>query len=118
MGVKHLIIHIIRVMYGLILYRDTFPGGPVAYFSAVSQWTFYGKNLVYIAQTVVGDGVIVRFVLVNEVRHRLSALQLYRCYIVWQSKTIMIFPVLLWCSAAGMCNMLLGWPRPLTTIPK
>ena len=48
-------------MYGLILYRDTFPGGPVAYFADVSQWTFYAKNQVYIAQTVVGDGVIVRF---------------------------------------------------------
>ena len=29
-------------------------------------------------------------------------LQLYRCYIVWQSKLIIIFPVVLWCSAGGM----------------
>ncbi|KAI9573109.1 hypothetical protein HD554DRAFT_1142366 [Boletus coccyginus] len=79
----HLVIHIIRVMNGLILYRDTYPGGPVAYFSDVSQWTFYAKNQVYIAQTVVGDGVI-----------------LYRCYVVWQSKLVMIFPLLLWCAAA------------------
>jgi len=91
-------------MYGLILYRDTYPGGPVAYFSVVSQWTFYLKNLVYIAQTVVGDGVIVRFVFVDEVRHPLSTLQLYRCYVVWQSKLVMIFPLLLWCAATGTCN--------------
>jgi len=78
----HLVVHIIRVMYGLILYRDTFPGGPVGYFSDVSQWTFNAKNHIYIVQTLIGDGVI-----------------LYRCYVVWQSKLILIFPLMLWCSA-------------------
>ncbi|KAI9573138.1 CHAT domain-containing protein [Boletus coccyginus] len=77
----HLVIHIIRVMCGLILHRDTYPGGPVAYFSDVSQWTFYVKNQVYIAQTVVGDGVI--------------------------SKLVMIFPLLLWC-AAGVTGFVSG----------
>ncbi|KAI9573139.1 hypothetical protein HD554DRAFT_2035559 [Boletus coccyginus] len=76
---KHLVINIIRVMNGLILYEDTYPGGPVAYFSDVSQWTFYVKNLVYTAQTLVGDAVV-----------------LYRCYVVWQSKLVMVFPLLLW----------------------
>ncbi|KAI9573137.1 hypothetical protein HD554DRAFT_1145974 [Boletus coccyginus] len=79
----HLIIHIIRIMYGLILYRDTYPGGPVAYFSDVSHWPFYVKNLLYTAQTLVGDAVV-----------------LYRCYVVWQSRLIMIFPLLLWCATA------------------
>ncbi|KAI9573136.1 hypothetical protein HD554DRAFT_1146001 [Boletus coccyginus] len=96
----HLVIHIIRVMYGLILYRDTYPGGPIAYFSVVSQWTFYLKNLVYIAQTVVGDGVI-----------------LYRCYVVWQSKPVMVFPLLLWCGATGTCNTFNGgWLTLMTDI--
>ncbi|KAI9573141.1 hypothetical protein HD554DRAFT_1146173 [Boletus coccyginus] len=79
----HLVINIIRVMYGLILYRDTYPGGPVAYFSDISQWTFNAKNYVYSAQTAVGDSVI-----------------LYRCYKVWQSKLVMILPLLLWCATA------------------
>ena len=57
--IQHLVIHIIRVMYGLILYRDTWPGGPVGYFSDVSQWTFTVKNHVYTVQTLIGDGVIV-----------------------------------------------------------
>jgi len=92
-------------MYGLILYRDTYPGGPVAYFLDVSQWTFYVKNQVYTAQTVVGDGVIVRFIFMDIVRHSPSVLQLYRCYVVWQSKLVMTFPLLLWCAAAGTCNM-------------
>ena len=52
-------VHIIRVMCGLVLYRDTFPGGPVGYFSDVSQWTFNVKNHIYVAQTLIGDGVIV-----------------------------------------------------------
>ncbi|KAI9573757.1 hypothetical protein HD554DRAFT_548895 [Boletus coccyginus] len=79
----HLVTHIIRVMYGLIFYRDTYTGGPVVYFSDVSRWTFYVKNQLFIAQTLMGDGVI-----------------LYRCYVVWQSKLVMIFPLLLWCAAA------------------
>ena len=62
---KHLDIDIIRVMEGLILYRDTYPGGPVAYFSDVSQWTFVAKNYVYTTQTLIGDGVVVRFVFVE-----------------------------------------------------
>jgi hypothetical protein len=53
------VIHIFRIMDGLILYRDTYRGGPSAYFSNVSQWTFVSKNYVYTAQTLAGDGVIV-----------------------------------------------------------
>ena len=58
-------IDIIRIMEGLILYRDTYPGGPVAYFADVSQWTFVSKNYVFTAQTLIGDGVVVSFVLVK-----------------------------------------------------
>ena len=97
-------------MNGLILYRDTYPGGPVAYFSDVSQWTFTVKNYVYTAQTLIGDGVIVSvfFLCRNSLRHLLIALQLYRCYLVWQSKLIMIFPLILWCAAGGTCATYFG----------
>ena len=89
-------------MEGLILYRDTYPGGPVAYFSDVSQWTFVSKNYVFTAQTLIGDGVVVSSFRRDESEsHPLNALQLYRCYAVWQSKLIMILPVLLWCAAGG-----------------
>jgi hypothetical protein len=84
MSTAHIIVHIIRVMYGLILYRDTWPGGPVGYFEDVSQWTFNVKNHLYIIQSLIGDGVI-----------------LYRVYMVWQSKLILIFPLCLWCAAGG-----------------
>jgi len=87
-------------MDGLILYRDTYPGGPIAYFSDVSQWSFVVKNHVYTAQTLIGDGVIVSFNVVK-VCHPPSALQLYRCYVVWQSKLILVLPALLWLTAGG-----------------
>lgn len=45
-------------MEGLIS-RKTHPGGPVAYFSNVSHWTFVAKNYVFTAQTLIGDGVVV-----------------------------------------------------------
>ena len=56
-------VHIIRVMFGLILYRDTFPGGPTAYFLDVSEWTWNAKNHIYIVQSLIGDGVVVSLVL-------------------------------------------------------
>ncbi|KAF8548468.1 hypothetical protein OG21DRAFT_1423003 [Imleria badia] len=80
----HLVIDIIRIMEGFIFYQDSYPGGPIAYFSEVSQWTFLAKNCVFTAQTLIGDSVV-----------------LYRCYLVWQSKLVMILPVLLWCAAGG-----------------
>ena len=44
----------------------------------------------------------------NSLRHMLIALQLYRCYVVWQSKLIMIFPLILWCAAGGTCATYFG----------
>ena len=58
-------IDIIRIMEGLILYRDTYPGGPVGYFADMSQWTFVSTNYLYTAQTLIGDGVVVSFVFVE-----------------------------------------------------
>ncbi|KAI9455537.1 hypothetical protein HD554DRAFT_2030893 [Boletus coccyginus] len=77
----HFVIDIVRVMQGLIFFRDTYPGGSIGYFSDISQWTFVSKNYVFAVQTLLGDGVV-----------------LYRCYAVWQSKLVMILPALLWCA--------------------
>lgn len=54
-----MIIDIIRTWEGLVEYRNTFPGGPIGFFSDVAQWTFVYKNMVYLLQTLVGDGVVV-----------------------------------------------------------
>ncbi|KAG0705568.1 hypothetical protein DFH29DRAFT_905986 [Suillus ampliporus] len=79
----HMVIDIIRTEEGLVQQRDTFPGGPVAFFADVAQWSFVCKNLLYTLQTLVGDAVVI-----------------YRCYVVWQSWYITIIPCILWCSVA------------------
>ncbi|KAI0635690.1 hypothetical protein C8Q77DRAFT_1155463 [Trametes polyzona] len=75
----HMIIDIIRICNGLIYQRDTFPGGPVAWFSQPAENTFIAKNIVYLFQTLLGDGVLI-----------------YRCYVVWQSWLVVAFPIVLW----------------------
>lgn len=57
--VKHMIVDIVRIGEGLVKYRDTFPGGPLAFFADVAQTTFVMKNAIFTLQTLVGDGVVV-----------------------------------------------------------
>jgi len=56
---KHMVVDIVRIDEGLVKYRDTFPGGPVAFFEDIAQNTFVIKNAIYTLQTLVGDGVVV-----------------------------------------------------------
>jgi len=77
----HIVIHIIRVMDGLILYGDSYPGGVNAFFGNTLQWTFMWKNYIYIGQSLLGDLVVI-----------------YRCYMVWQSYLVIVVPVMLWCA--------------------
>lgn len=49
----------VRVENGFVKYRDTFPGGPAAYFADVTQPLFVTKNIILTLQTMVGDGVLV-----------------------------------------------------------
>ncbi|KAG2066992.1 hypothetical protein BDR04DRAFT_1214926 [Suillus decipiens] len=86
----HIVVVIIHLERGLVKYRDTFPGGPVAFFADVTQVTFVIKNAIYTLQTLLGDGVVI-----------------YRCYIVWQSVWIIILPCMMWCgvAASGICSV-------------
>lgn len=63
---QHLIVDIIRLEDGFVKYRDIFPGGPVAFFQDISQPTFVTKNLIYALQTMIGDGVVVCFILIHQ----------------------------------------------------
>ncbi|KAG2129192.1 uncharacterized protein EDB93DRAFT_142256 [Suillus bovinus] len=83
LSTAHMIVNIIRVEDGLVKYRDTFPGGPVAFFADPSQYTFTIGNALYVLQTLLADGVVI-----------------YRCYIVWQSVWVIVVPSMLWCSVA------------------
>ncbi|KAG1732149.1 hypothetical protein EDB19DRAFT_1299516 [Suillus lakei] len=83
LSTTHMVIAITRMEYGLVKYRDTFPGGSVAYLADVSQVTYVIKFAIYALQTLLGDGAVI-----------------YRCYVVWQSVWVIILPSMLWCSSA------------------
>ncbi|KAG1753195.1 hypothetical protein EDB19DRAFT_815573 [Suillus lakei] len=83
LSTAHMVVDIIRTEDGLVKYRDTFPGGPEAFFAEIAQETFVIKNAIYILQTLLGDGVVI-----------------YRCYVVWQTVWVIILPSMLWCSVA------------------
>ncbi|KAG1757413.1 hypothetical protein EDB19DRAFT_36257 [Suillus lakei] len=88
LSTAHMVVVIIRTEDGLVKYRDTFPGGPTAFFADVSQVTFVVKSTIYTLQTLLGDGVVI-----------------YRCYVVWRSVRIIILPCMMWCGTAmlGVC---------------
>ncbi|KAI9461380.1 hypothetical protein HD554DRAFT_2028332 [Boletus coccyginus] len=83
LSTAHIVVDIVRIDEGLVKYRDTFPGGPRAFFADVAQNTFVMKNAIFTLQTLVGDGVVI-----------------YRCYVVWRSVWIIVLPSILWCSVA------------------
>ncbi|KIK82387.1 hypothetical protein PAXRUDRAFT_718212 [Paxillus rubicundulus Ve08.2h10] len=78
LGTTHMVIDIIRIEEGPVQQRDTLPGDPAAFFSDVTQWSFVYKNMLYMLQTLAGDGVVI-----------------YRCYVVWQSFGMIIIPLIL-----------------------
>ncbi|KAG2111459.1 hypothetical protein DEU56DRAFT_905521 [Suillus clintonianus] len=83
LSTAHIIVNAIRVQYGLVKDRDTFPGGPLAFFGDLTQPTMTIKNALYVLQTLLADGVVI-----------------YRCLVVWRSVAIIILPSMLWCSVA------------------
>lgn len=81
LSTAHIVVCIIRADDALIKYRDTFPGGPGAFFADVTQETYVIKYALYVLQTLLADGVVI-----------------YRCYVVCQSVRAIILPTILWCS--------------------
>jgi len=80
----HMAIDIKRIDEGFVTQRETYPGGPIAFFANSAQYTFVAKNAIYSFQTILGDGIVI-----------------YRCFKVWQSWWIIVFPMILWCSVAA-----------------
>ncbi|KAG1730543.1 uncharacterized protein EDB91DRAFT_1156941 [Suillus paluster] len=83
LSTAHMIVNIIRAEDAFVTYRDTFKGGSVGFFADVTQETYVIKHGIYLAQTLLADGVVI-----------------YRCYVVWQSIWIIVLPSMLWCSVA------------------
>lgn len=64
--------------------------GPQQYLSTFSSTTSLTDNTIYGLQTLIGDAIVI-----------------YRCYVVWQSWWIIVFPCLTWLGALGsMCYIL------------
>ncbi|KAG2365240.1 hypothetical protein BDR07DRAFT_1399560 [Suillus spraguei] len=79
----HIVASTIRVEDALVTYANTFPGGPVAFFADLTQPTVKIKDVTYVLQTLLADGIVI-----------------YRCYIVWQSVLVIVLPSILWCGLA------------------
>ncbi|KAE9411407.1 hypothetical protein BT96DRAFT_961316 [Gymnopus androsaceus JB14] len=74
----HIGVNYSRVFLAFITFRNA-EGGPAAFFNILSNFTQIFGSTIYVAQTLVGDSVV-----------------LVRCYIVWQKQlSIIAFPILL-----------------------
>ncbi|KAI0710094.1 hypothetical protein C8Q76DRAFT_741007 [Earliella scabrosa] len=84
---QHIAINFTRIIKAFITFRDA-PGGPAAFFHQLSEFTQIFGSAVYVAQTLIGDSVV-----------------LYRCYVVWGGDVRVVagpFVLLLGCTACGV----------------
>lgn len=56
---QHIGINYTRIIKAFIIYRNA-PGGPAAFFNQLSEFTQIFGSTVYVAQTLIGDSVVVR----------------------------------------------------------
>ncbi|KAJ7668658.1 hypothetical protein DFH06DRAFT_1182191 [Mycena polygramma] len=78
LATMHIGVNYTRILRAFIVYRDE-PGGPAAYFDLLSEFTQEFGSAIYVAQTLVGDSVV-----------------LWRCYLVWGRQwQVIAFPVIL-----------------------
>jgi hypothetical protein len=103
-----MVVAIIRIENGLVKYRDTWLNGPAAFFADMTEETYLIKHALYIFQTVLADGVMVRssFDLRSRPCGLIGTQKIHRCYVLWQSTRVIILPSLLWCSNIGQVVMI------------
>ncbi|KAG7097508.1 hypothetical protein E1B28_004850 [Marasmius oreades] len=78
LATMHIGVNFARVFMAFIKYRDE-PGGPAVFFDQLSEFTQIFGTAIYVAQTLVGDAVV-----------------LLRCYIVWERRWYVAgFPLIL-----------------------
>ncbi|KAJ3012592.1 hypothetical protein NUW54_g1821 [Trametes sanguinea] len=77
----HVATNFSRIILAFVVHADS-PGGPAAFFNELSSFTQMFGSTLYVLQTLLGDGMV-----------------LYRCYLVWERKWIVI---------AIPCLLLLG----------
>jgi len=78
LATMHIGVNYTRIIKAFIIFKDA-PGGPGSFFNRLSEFTQIFGSTIYVAQTLVGDSVV-----------------LFRCYLVWGSRyKIIAFPSLL-----------------------
>jgi len=78
LATMHIGVNYTRILRAFIIDRDE-PGGPSAYFNMLSEFTQVFGSAIYVAQTLVGDSVV-----------------LYRCHLVWGRQwQVVAFPFIL-----------------------
>ncbi|THU89263.1 hypothetical protein K435DRAFT_678344, partial [Dendrothele bispora CBS 962.96] len=78
LATMHIGVNYTRIIRAFITFKDE-PGDPPAYFNQLSEFTQIFGSAIYVAQTLVGDSVV-----------------LYRCYLVWNhNKLVVVFPLFL-----------------------
>ncbi|KAJ6576705.1 hypothetical protein DFH09DRAFT_366223 [Mycena vulgaris] len=78
LATMHIGVNYTRILRAFIIYKDE-PGGTPAYFNMLSEFTQVFGSAIYVAQTLVGDSVV-----------------LYRCYLVWERQwQVVAFPFIL-----------------------
>lgn len=55
---QHIGVNFTRIIKAFIIFRNE-PGGPAAFFNELSEFTQIFGSTIYVAQTLVGDGVVV-----------------------------------------------------------
>ncbi|KAF9458795.1 hypothetical protein BDZ94DRAFT_1325225 [Collybia nuda] len=74
----HIAVNFTRIIKAFVIFKNE-PGGPASFFNQLSEFTQIFGSTIYVAQTLVGDSVV-----------------LLRCYYVWGRRPIIIaFPCLL-----------------------
>ena len=56
--IQHIGVNFTRIIKAFIIYRNEL-GGPAAFFNELSEFTQIFGSTIYVAQTLVGDGVVV-----------------------------------------------------------
>ncbi|PFH47759.1 hypothetical protein AMATHDRAFT_125871, partial [Amanita thiersii Skay4041] len=78
LATMHIAVNYTRILKAFIQHRDA-PGGPASFFNQLSEFTQIFGSTIYVAQTLVGDAVV-----------------LLRCYLVWGRRlSVVAFPCLL-----------------------
>lgn len=70
-SLQHIGVNYTRIIKAFIIHRDE-PGGPAAFFNELSEFTQIFGSTLYIAQTVIGDSVVVRLSRCALLAHRVT----------------------------------------------